>query len=57
MNFVNLTASKVEETYNKTKIKQSQVSYKANTLNCLFTRAKERKIAVLFQVSNNNIAF
>lgn len=57
LNFVNSTTGKVEEKYNQTKIKQSQVSYKANTLNCLFTGAKERKIAVLFQVSNNNIAF
>ncbi|MBC7846702.1 MAG: glycoside hydrolase family 97 catalytic domain-containing protein [Flavobacterium sp.] len=57
MNFVNSTTGKVEETYNQTKIKQSQVSYKANTLTCLFAGAKERKIAVLFQVSNNNIAF
>lgn len=57
LNFVNSTTGKVEETYNQTKIKQSQVSYKANTLNCLFTGIKERKIAILFQVSNNNIAF
>lgn len=57
LNFVNSTIGKVEETYNQTKIKQSQVSYKANTLNCLFTGVKERKITVLFQVSNNNIAF
>ena len=57
MNFENSTSAKVEETYNQTKIKQSQVSYKANTLNCLFTNAKKQKIAVLFQVSNNNIAF
>ncbi|MFA9191411.1 glycoside hydrolase family 97 catalytic domain-containing protein [Flavobacterium sp. FZUC8N2.13] len=57
MNFVNSTPAKVEETYNQTKIKQSQVSYKANTLNCVFSNAKQQKIAVLFQVSNNNIAF
>jgi hypothetical protein len=57
LNFVNSTIGKVEETYNQTKIKQSQVTYKANTLNCLFTGPKERKIAILFQVSNNNIAF
>nr|WP_288835844.1 glycoside hydrolase family 97 protein [uncultured Flavobacterium sp.] len=57
MNFVNSTAAKVEETYHQTKIKQSQVNYKANTLNCVFSNAKQQKIAVLFQVSNNNIAF
>lgn len=57
MNFVNSTTAKVEETYHQTKIKQSQVNYNANTLNCVFSNAKQQKIAVLFQVSNNNIAF
>lgn len=57
MNFVNSTTAKVEETYNQTKIKQSKVNYNANTLNCVFSNAKQQKIAVLFQVSNNNIAF
>lgn len=57
MNFVSSTTGKVDETYNQTKIKQSTVNYKANTLNCLFTGVKERKISILFQVSNNNIAF
>jgi hypothetical protein len=57
MNFVNSTTAKVEETYHQTKIKQSEVNYTANTLNCVFSNAKQQKIAVLFQVSNNNIAF
>jgi len=57
MNFVSSTTAKVEETYNQTKIKQSEVNYNANTLNCVFSNAKQQKIAVLFQVSNNNIAF
>ena len=57
MNFVNSTTTKVEETYHQNKIKQSEVNYNANTLNCLFLNAKQQKIAVLFQVSNNNIAF
>ncbi|MFA9193499.1 glycoside hydrolase family 97 catalytic domain-containing protein [Flavobacterium sp. FBOR7N2.3] len=57
MNFVNSTTAKVEETYHQTRIKQSEVNYNANTLNCVFSNAKQQKIAVLFQVSNNNIAF
>ncbi len=57
LNFINSTTTKVEETYNQTRIKQSQVNYNANTLNCVFSNAKQQKIAVLFQVSNNNIAF
>ncbi|WP_035660714.1 glycoside hydrolase family 97 protein [Flavobacterium seoulense] len=55
--FVNSTSAKIEETYHQTKIKQSQVNYNANILNCVFSNAKEQKITVLFQVSNNNIAF
>lgn len=57
INFVNSTTAKVEETYHQTKIKQSEVNYTANSLNCVFSNAKQQKIAVLFQVSNNNIAF
>ncbi|TDD99498.1 glycoside hydrolase family 97 protein [Flavobacterium cellulosilyticum] len=57
MNFVSSTTAKVDETYNQIKIKQSTVNYQANTLNCLFTGVKERKVSILFQVSNNNIAF
>jgi hypothetical protein len=57
MIFENSSTAKVQEEYTQTKIKQSKVSYNANTLNCLFTNAKKQKIAVLFQVSNNNIAF
>lgn len=57
MNFVSSTTAKVEETYHQTKIKQSEVNYTANTLNCVFSNAKQQKIVVLFQVSNNNIAF
>lgn len=57
MNFVISETASVDESYNQTRIKQSKVSYKANTLKCSFTNAKDQKIAVLFQVSNNNIAF
>lgn len=57
MNFINSTVSNVDESYKQNKIKQSEVNYKANILKCLFTNSKDQKIAVLFQVSNNNIAF
>ncbi|MCL6219518.1 glycoside hydrolase family 97 protein [Zunongwangia pacifica] len=43
--------------YTLEKIKQSQVSYKANTLNVSFSNAKEQEIAMYFQVSDNDIAF
>ncbi|TRX28857.1 glycoside hydrolase family 97 protein [Flavobacterium franklandianum] len=57
MIFENSSVAKVQEEYTQTKIKQSKVSYYANTLNCSFTNAQKQKIAILFQVSNNNIAF
>ena len=57
MIFENSSTAKVQEDYTQTKIKQSKVSYNANTLNCSFTNAKKQKITILFQVSNNNIAF
>ena len=57
MIFENSSTAKVQEEYTQNKIKQSKVSYSANTLTCLFTNAKKQKIALLFQVSNNNIAF
>ena len=43
--------------YNIKKIKQSHVSYKANTLTVSFANAEEKEISVVFQVSNNDIAF
>ncbi|TRX22294.1 glycoside hydrolase family 97 protein [Flavobacterium franklandianum] len=57
MIFENSSVAKVQEEYTQTKIKQSKVSYNANTLNCSFTNAQKQKTAILFQVSNNNIAF
>lgn len=57
MIFENSSTAKIQEDYTQTKIKQSKVSYNANILNCSFTNAKKQKITVLFQVSNNNIAF
>lgn len=43
MIFENSSIAKVQEDYTQTKIKQSKVSYNANTLNCLFTNAKKAK--------------
>jgi hypothetical protein len=57
MIFENSSTAKIQEDYTQTKIKQSKVSYNANILNCSFTNAKKQKITVLFQVSDNNIAF
>ncbi len=43
--------------YNESKIKRSQVAYKANELRYLLENASKQQVEVTFRVSNNNIAF
>ncbi len=57
MSFVESTTGNVDKEYIQDKIKQSYIKYKANTLKCTFTNALKKEISVLFQVSNNDIAF
>ena len=57
MSFIESSKGEVEKTYTQAKIKHSFVEYQANTLNCTFSNADEKQISVLFQVSNNDIAF
>ncbi|MFW5753277.1 MAG: glycoside hydrolase family 97 catalytic domain-containing protein [Marinilabiliaceae bacterium] len=57
MNFIESTTGEVDKSYTQAKIKQSFIKYKANTLKCTFSNADEKQISVLFQVSNNDIAF
>jgi hypothetical protein len=57
MSYVESTTGEVEKEYTQDKIKQSIIRYKANTLKCTFSNADEKQISVLFQVSNNDIAF
>ncbi|MBN1118187.1 MAG: glycoside hydrolase family 97 catalytic domain-containing protein [Bacteroidales bacterium] len=57
MRFIESTSGEVDKQYSQDKIKQSLIQYKANTLRCTFANANEKQIAVLFQVSNNDIAF
>jgi hypothetical protein len=47
----------VNKDYSQEKIKQSQVSYEAKTLRVTFSNTEDKEISVLFQVSNNDIAF
>lgn len=47
----------VDKTYTQTRIKQSGIDYRANTLTCTFENATGRPVSVLFQVSDNDIAF
>lgn len=57
MKFVESTTGEVRKQYVQDRIKHSFITYNANTLTCTFTNADDRQISVLFQVSNNDIAF
>ncbi len=57
MSFVNSSTDKVNKEYTQEKIKHASVTYNANTLKTTFTNADKKEISILFQVSNNDIAF
>ncbi|MBN2613169.1 MAG: glycoside hydrolase family 97 catalytic domain-containing protein [Bacteroidales bacterium] len=57
MRFIESSTGNIDKEYVQDRIKQSCVTYNANTLKCTFSNANEKKIVVLFQVSNNDIAF
>lgn len=47
----------VNEEYTLNRCKTSQVHYKANRLSCTFENTGRKKMDIIFQVSNNDIAF
>ncbi len=49
--------SSVEKSYTQEKIKQSTVHYQANRLVCSFEDDRQRGLNIVFQVSNNDVAF
>jgi hypothetical protein len=57
MSFIEATTGDVGTEYVQDRIKQSFVTYNANTLLCTFSNSDEKQISVFFQVSNNDIAF
>jgi hypothetical protein len=57
MTFMESSTGEVDKDYTEIKIKQSFVQYRANTLNVTLQNTDEKQISILFQVSNNNIAF
>jgi hypothetical protein len=57
MSFVESETGNVAKKYVQDRIKQSFITYNANTLRCTFSNADEKQISVLFQLSNNDIAF
>lgn len=57
MSILNSSTGEIDTVYNQDRIKKSDITYRANTLKCTFTNADKKELAVLFQVSNNDIAF
>lgn len=57
MSFVESSTGKVDKSYKEEKIKQSSIRYEANTLKFTVANADKKKLSILFQVSNNDIAF
>lgn len=55
--FVNKEEGKIDKHYQQEKIKKSDIHYQANKLTCTFENARKQQISVVFQVSNNDIAF
>jgi hypothetical protein len=57
LTFVEQSEGKIEKDYTQDRIKTSSVSYRANTLKYTFKGPRERSMSVVFQVSDNDIAF
>lgn len=49
--------SLVDKSYTQEKIKKSSISYQANKMVCSFEDEGQRGLNIVFQVSNNNVAF
>lgn len=57
LTIVALNPSKTGKRYIQDRIKQSKIDYEANTLQITLENTKKQQIAVMFQVSNNDIGF
>lgn len=57
MNFIESKTAKVNKTYKEEKIKQSSVVYDANTLTFTIENADKKQVSIVFQVSDNDVAF
>lgn len=57
LRLTNKSTGRIDETYSEPKIKTSTVRYQANELVCRFENGNKNQLEVVFQVSNNNIAF
>ena len=57
LKFVEKKEGRIDKHYTQDRIKRTQNRYEANTLTCIFQDDKEREISIVFQVSDNDIAF
>jgi hypothetical protein len=57
MKFLGKAESNIDKSFTQDRIKTSQIHYVANVLTLHFENAKQKKISIVFQVSNNDIAF
>ncbi len=55
--FAGKEESTIDKTYRQEKIKRLKVQYKANKLSCTVENAQQKKLLIIFQVSNNDVAF
>lgn len=57
MKYLDKTESAIDKNYTQEKIKTYQIHYVANKAILSFENGKKQKLAIDFQVSNNNVAF
>ncbi|MES2775649.1 MAG: glycoside hydrolase family 97 catalytic domain-containing protein [Bacteroidota bacterium] len=57
MKYIGSEDSSIDKTYTQAKIKKAEVHYVANQVTCSFENAQQRKLKIVFRVSDNDIAF
>ena len=57
MKYLSKAESSVSKDYSQDRIKKSEISYRAQKLSCTFENAQKKQISIVFQVSNNDVAF
>lgn len=57
MKLIKHTEKTIDTNYTQSRIKASQIHYRANELVCTFANATGQKVDVTFRVSNNDVAF
>ena len=57
LTLINVQNSVIDKSYQQSRIKMSDINYKANATTCTFANAAGQHMAITFQVSDNDIAF